>query len=267
MKNRVFLILIVASFIEFGFAPAQVGHEYSQLKIVDYEVFTKGEKLEYLAHYGIINAGIASVEINPKTYLVNGKRCTKVTGLGKSTGAFDFFFKVRDSYVTYMNTETLEPYKFVRHVDEGGFVFDQEYNFDHEQKQVVTEKGDTVDIPIGVQDLVSGYYFARSIDLDSYKPGDVLSFKAFVDGVVEPVRIKYVGKETISIKSGKYRCFKFQPLVQKGRVFNEPEDLTMYISDDKNRVPVLIEAKVIVGSVKLELMTTRGLLYPLAKLD
>ena len=151
--------------------------------------------------------------------------------------------------------------------DEGGFVFDQEYNFNHEEHTVTTQKGDTVAIPMGIQDLVSAYYFARSIDIDSYKVGDILTFQAFVDGVVEPVRIKYIGKETIEIKSGKYRCFKFQPMVQKGRVFNEQEDLTVYISDDKNKVPVLIEAKVIVGSVKLELMTAKRLSHPLAKLN
>ena len=99
--------------------------------------------------------------------------------------------------------------------------------------------------------MVSAYYYARSIDLNHYKVGDVLTFKAFVDGKVEPIRIKYIGKETVKIKSGKYRCFKFQPIVQSGRVFNDPNDLV---------------AKVIVGSVKLELMTTERLLHPLAKL-
>lgn len=266
MKIKAFLLLFGISFLELAYTPAQKGVEHEQLRLVDYQVFKKGEKLEYLAHYGIINAGIASVEISQGTYMANGKPSTKVVGLGRSTGTFDFFFKVRDSYITYMNTKSLKPYKFVRHVNEGGFVFDQEYNFNHEEKTVSTQKGDTVEVPSGIQDLVSAYYFARSIDIDSYKVGDVLTFKAFVDGVVEPVRIKYIGKEVIEIKSGTYRCFKFQPMVQKGRVFNDPEDLTVYISDDKNKVPVLIEAKVIVGSVKLELMTAKRLTHPLAKL-
>lgn len=266
MKTQAIAVILLASFIELAFAPSPAGNEYTRLKIVDYQVFSKGEKLEYLAHYGFIHAGRATVEITEGSHYINGKKCTKVDGKGFSTGTFDFFFKVRDSYITYMNTETLQPYRFVRHVDEGGFVFDQEYNFDHENQLVSTHKKDTVSVPMGIQDLVSAYYYARSIDLDHYKIGDVLTFKAFVDGEIEPIRIRYIGKETIEIKSGKYRCFKFQPVVQSGRVFSDEDDLIVYISDDKNKIPVLIEAKVIVGSVKLELMTAERLTHPLAKL-
>jgi hypothetical protein len=266
MKNRVIIVLVVFGFIALAFTGNTIKREHTQLKIVDYKVFSKGEKLEYLAHYGILNAGVATVEISNGIHYINGAKTTKVVGKGYSTGTFDFFFKVRDSYITYMNTETLKPHRFVRHVDEGGFVFDQEYNFDHKNQKVTTEKKDTVEVPLNIQDLVSAYYYARSIDIDHYNVGDVLTFNAFVDGKVEPIRIKYIGKETISIKSGKYRCFKFQPIVQSGRVFKDPNDLVVYISDDKNKIPVLIEAKVIVGSVKLELMSTQRLTHPLAKL-
>ena len=267
MKIRVFTIIVLVSFLELAFVSYPIKNEFTNLKIVDYKVFSKGEKLKYLAHYGIINAGEATVEISNSSHYVNGQMTTKIIGKGYSTGTFDFFFKVRDSYISYMNTKTLEPFRFVRHVDEGGFVFDQEYNFHHDKQQVVTEKNDTVSVPIGIQDLVSAYYYARSIDLDHYKIGDVLTFEAFVDGKVEPIRIKYIGKETVKIKSGKYRCFKFQPIVQSGRVFEDPNDLIVYISDDKNRIPILIEAKVIVGSVKLELMTAKKLTHPLAKIN
>lgn len=267
MKKQIVLVLVCLSFIEFAFVNPNQNNQSESLKFVAYTVFNKGEKLEYLVHYGIINAGTASVEIDKETYTINGQPATKVTGIGKSIGAFDWFFKVRDSYITYMNTKTLEPYRFVRHVDEGGFVFDQEYNFNHSDKYVITEKNDTVDVPDGIQDLVSAYYYARSVDFDQYKIGDVISFKAFVDGKVEPIRISYLGKEKITIKSGKYRCYKFQPLVQKGRVFNDPSDVTAYISDDKNKIPILIEAKVIVGSVKLELTSAKRISHPLAKLN
>ena len=266
MKIRIILTLLFVGFIQLAFISPTSNRGQSEIKLVDYAAFNKGEKLEFIVHYGIINAGVASVEVNKEYYNINGKPATKITGIGKSTGAFDWFFKVRDSYVTYMNTETLEPYRFVRHVDEGGFVFDQEYNFNHDEKVVVTEKNDTVSIPTGIQDLVSAYYYARSVDFENYNVGDVVSFKAFVDSTVEPIRIRYLGKENISIRSGKYRCYKLQPLVQKGRVFDDPTDVTVYISDDKNKVPVLIEAKVIVGSVKLELSKTTNLAHPLAKL-
>ena len=135
MKIRVLFILFFAGFLQLAFSDGTQNNEYTSLKIVDYPVFTKGEKLQYLAHYGILNAGIATVEISNGIHYVNGKKSTKVVGKGYSTGTFDFFFKVRDSYITYMNAETLEPYRFVRHVDEGGFVFDQEYNRYNREKR------------------------------------------------------------------------------------------------------------------------------------
>lgn len=266
MKIRIILTIFLVSFLAFAFnSPNNITVD-NGLKFVDYPAFKRGEKLEFVVHYGIINAGIASVEIEKENFYIDGKSATKITAFGKSTGSFDWFFKVRDSYVSYMNTETLEPYRFVRHVDEGGFVFDQEYNFHHQEQVVITEKNDTISIPTGIQDLVSAYYYARSVDFEKYKEGDVIAFKAFVDGKVEPIRIRYLGKEKISIRSGKYRCYKFQPLVQRGRVFDDPTDVTVFISDDKNKVPVLIEAKVIVGSVKLELTKATNLAHPLAKL-
>ena len=267
MRIRIIFPLVLVGFLQLAFVNPLSNRTQSDLKFADYPAFKKGEKLEFIVHYGIINAGTASIEVEEENYYIDGKQATKVTGIGKSVGAFDWFFKVRDSYVTYMNTETLEPYRFVRHVDEGGFVFDQEYNFNHEEQIVVTEKNDTVQIPSGIQDLVSAYYYARSVDFEKYKIGDVISFKAFVDGKVEPIRIRYLGKEKISIRSGKYRCYKFQPLVQKGRVFDDPTDVTAYISDDQNKVPVLIQAKVIVGSVKLELTKATNLAHPLAKIN
>lgn len=264
--HHIFLVMLIG-FMQLAFINPLGNASQSDLILVDSPAFKKGEKLEFIVHYGIVNAGTATVEIEKENFYINGKRATKITGIGKSQGAFDWFFKVRDSYVTYMNTETLAPYRFVRHVDEGGFVFDQEYNFNHQENIVTTEKKDTVTVPNGIQDLVSAYYYARSIDFEKYKIGDVIAFKAFVDGKVEPIRIRYLGKETVSIRTGKYRCYKFQPLVQKGRVFDDPTDVTAYISDDKNKIPVLIEAKVIVGSVKLELTKATNLAHSLAKVN
>ncbi|MFT6324243.1 MAG: hypothetical protein ACJAWO_001805, partial [Halieaceae bacterium] len=101
MKTPVLLLVMLAGFSQLAFTPSPVGHEFTDLKIVEYQVFSKGEKLEYLAHYGIIHAGRATVEVTTGWHTINGKLCTKVEGKGYSTGTFDFFFKVRDSYVTY----------------------------------------------------------------------------------------------------------------------------------------------------------------------
>ena len=239
----------------------------SELHRVDYKVFDKGEKLEYLVHYGFIDAGIATIEIMNEEHSHEGKDVFRVVGKGKSKGAFDWFFKVRDHYETHIDAKEIVPYKFIRNVSEGGYKFSQDYDFEQEDKKVKTQKGKEHKVPYGIQDMLSAYYFARTLDLDKYEIGDVIVMQAFVDDKIEPLKIKYLGKETIQIKAGKYNCLKFQPLVQPGRVFNDPEDLTIFITDDKNKVPVLCKANVLVGSIKMELIKHKGLSYPLSKID
>jgi hypothetical protein len=221
--------------------------------------------MEYLVHYGWIDAGKAIVEVQNEDMEYQGRTMLHIKGWGRSKGAFDFFYKVRDYYETVMDPDSMVPYHFVRDINEGGFKFRKEYNFDRENQRVVTHNGEIIKVPGGVQDLLSSYYFARHIDLDSYQIGDVISFKAIVDEKVEPLRIRYLGKEKVKIKTGTYRCHKFQPLVQEGRIFDDPEDLTVYISDDKNKVPVLMKADVLVGSIKMELISWEGLLHDLAR--
>ncbi|HBH07055.1 MAG TPA: hypothetical protein DDX92_10690 [Flavobacteriales bacterium] len=239
--------------------------EDPELHLVDYQVFKRGERMEYLVHYGWIDAGKAIVEVQNEDMEYQGRTMLHIKGWGRSKGAFDFFYKVRDYYETVMDPDSMVPYHFVRDINEGGFKFRKEYNFDRENQRVVTHNGEIIKVPGGVQDLLSSYYFARHIDLDSYQIGDVISFKAIVDEKVEPLRIRYLGKEKVKIKTGTYRCHKFQPLVQEGRIFDDPEDLTVYISDDKNKVPVLMKADVLVGSIKMELISWEGLLHDLAR--
>ena len=80
------------------------------------------------------------------------------------------------------------------------------------------------------------------------------------------LRMRYVGKETIKLRNGKFRCLKFQPVVQQGRIFKANDDLNVWITDDANHIPVLAEAKVLVGSIKMELSSFEGLANPVAKL-
>ncbi len=237
----------------------------SAIPRVSFEPFTEGERLDYLVHYGFLDAGVASIEVKRGQKTVQGKPVYHVVGTGKSTGAFNWFFKVNDIYESYIDKAELFPYVFKRDISEGGYEFQQRYEFEQLDQKVKTHKGKEFKVPTGVQDMMSAYYFARSIDISKYNVGDVIEFQAFVDDKLEPLKIRYVGRETIEIKSGTYKCLKFQPLVQAGRVFNDPEDLTVFITDDQNRIPVLAKANVLVGSIKMELTNYQGIAHPLAK--
>ena len=112
--------------------------------------------------------------------------------------------------------------------------------------------------------MLSAFYYARCIDYSIAKEGDVFTINGFVDKEVFPIKIRYVGKETIDSDIGKVRCLKFRPILQKGRIFKREEDLNVWITDDKNHIPVRAQAKILVGSIKMDLESYAGLANPLA---
>ncbi len=227
------------------------------------ESFKRGENLKFRIHYGIIDAGVAEIEVKDENKILNERSTMHIVGTGNSKGAFDFFFKVRDRYETYIDEAALSPVVFIRKVNEGGYKFNQNQVYDN-QKKTVNNNGKSYDIPEYTQDMLSAYYFARTMDLSNAKEGDVFSVNSFIDNEVWPLKIKYVGKETIQTDVGKVRCIKFRPIVQKGRVFKKEEDLNVWISDDKNHIPIRAQANVLVGSVKMDIISYSNLANPLA---
>ncbi|MDZ4663558.1 MAG: DUF3108 domain-containing protein [Bacteroidota bacterium] len=221
--------------------------------------FKEGEVLTYRLHYGALNAGIAVLEVKPQLLDVSGRKVMHIVANGYTNGAADWFFKVRDRYETYMDKDAMVPWLFVRRVDEGGFKFSQDYAFNHYTKKVDIGNGEKFDVPVGIQDMVSAFYTARSLDLSNAKPGDLFSLNSFVDKEIWPVKIKFIGRETIKTDIGKYKCLRFRPIVQKGRVFKHEEDLNVWISDDKNHIPMRVQANIIIGSVKMDITSAKNL--------
>lgn len=226
--------------------------------------FAAGERLEYLLHYGFIDAGNAVLEVkNGAT--INGRETYKIVGTGKSLGTFDWFFKVRDHYETHLDVAGIFPHRFIRECDEGGYKIHQDYTFYQDKRGYKDRLGKTYITPDFIQDMISAFYFARTIDFSNAKYGDIFTIQTLVDDEYYPLKIKFTGREEINLKSGKYRCMKFAPVVQKGRVFKKEEDLSVWITDDKNLIPVLAQAKILVGSIKMELIKYSGLRNAIAK--
>lgn len=229
--------------------------------------FRAGEVLTYRLHYGILNAGIATLEVKPDVLDINGRKVYHIVGTGYTTGSADWFFKVRDRYETYMDKDALVPWAFVRRVDEGGYKFSQDYLFNHYTKKVDIGNNEKMDIPPGVQDMVSAFYSARSMDLSNAKPGDVYSITCFMDKEIWPLQIKFIGRETIHTDLGKYKSLRFRPIVQKGRVFKNEEDLNVWISDDKNHLPLRVQANILIGSVKMDITGAKNLANVAGQVD
>lgn len=236
----------------------------AELPVRKNTAFKEGEILSYRLHYGIINAGVAILEVKPNLIDVNGRKVYHIVGSGYSTGSTDVFFKVRDRYETYMDKDALLPWLFVRRVNEGGYKFSQDYTFNHYTKKVDIGNNQNMDIPVGVQDMVSAFYSARNLDLSHAKDGDLYSLTCFVDKEVWPLKIRFICREDIETDIGKVHALKFRPVVQKGRVFKHDEDLNVWISDDENHIPLRAQADVLIGSIKMDISSVKNLNNPLA---
>jgi hypothetical protein len=226
------------------------------------EAFKEGEILSYRLHYGVMDAGVIVMEVKPELIDVAGRKVYHVVGNGYSKGTFDWFFKVRDRYETFIDKDAMLPWMFVRRVYEGGVTINQDYTFNHYTNKVDVGGGEKVDIPQGTQDMISAFYSARNLDLTNAKEGDVFTINSIVDKEIWPLKIRYIGKEKITCDIGTFNCVKFRPIVQKGRIFKREDDLNVWLTDDKNHVPLRAQAKLVVGSVKLDIVSVKNLANP-----
>lgn len=227
------------------------------------DAFTTGEWFKLRIHYGFVDAGYATLEINEAVR--NNKKVHHVVGKGWTVGVAKMFFKVEDNYQSFFDKETGKPYQFLRKIDEGGYTKYQEGFFNQDKNTVLvkdyknnTEK--TFSVPENVQDIVSSFYYLRNHpDIDKLKVGETIAIDMFFDDETTKFKLKYIGQEDIKTKFGKISCMVFRPFVQAGRVFKEEESLTVWISNDDNKIPIRVKASLAVGSLKADLDAFKGL--------
>lgn len=210
-----------------------------------------------------VNAGTANFTVTTERF--NNKPVYHIVGSGVTNSKYDWIFKVRDRYETYIDTNNLQPYKFIRNVDEGGYKKYENITFNRTANTALSTQG-VYKVPNCIQDVVSSMYYARNIDFNKYKAGDKIPFTIFLDNEVYNMYIRYQGKETIKTRYGKFRAIVFKPLLVKGTLFEGGERMTVYVSDDANKVPLRIESPLLVGSVKVDLMSYQNLRFPLSSL-
>jgi len=253
MKKRVLLpiILILMSFT---------------VKAQEQSAFQSGEWFKFRIHYGFFTASYATLNVT-ETQL-NNTPVYHVKGRGKSTGLLSLFFKVDDDYQSYFGTKTGRPYRFIRKIDEGGYTKDIQIDFNHQNlKATVNDKKHNKksvhDFKMNTQDMISAFYYLRNkVDVENLKKGDEISINMFFDKENFGFKLKFLGRETLKTKFGKVPSLKFRPIVQSGRVFKEEESLTVWVSDDKNKMPLRIKADLAVGSLKADLDAYKGLKHP-----
>lgn len=266
-----FGLLAISLLFPFVFSHSQApdsavnDHPVEELRTIENNAFRVGEYLKYRIHYGFINAGIAELSVKDKTYR-NNRPVYHMVGKGRSVGMAEWFFKTRDTYETYMDTQALIPWEFIRDVNEGGYLINRHLIFDqynHKATDLDVKLDTTYNIMNYAQDMLSMFYYARCLETENLTPGQSLPVNMFLDHEDFSFRLKYLGKETIDSEWGDIQCKKFIPVVQAGRVFKEKEGLTLWVSDDENKIPIRLEAELAVGSIKMDLVDYRNNLHPL----
>ncbi|MCX6329621.1 MAG: DUF3108 domain-containing protein [Bacteroidia bacterium] len=230
--------------------------------------YQPGEKVRYLIHYGLISGGVATLNLSTDT--VAGKEVWHSVLLGRTTGMADAIFKVKDIYESFMSPETELPVKSIRNISEGRY---RRYNvvmFDHKTRQdsaILTSDLTGVHItPQGIHDIISCFYWFRNHilpDIDNIKKGEMITVMTWFTDELYPIRMRYIGIEEVKTKAGKIRCYKFNPVTEKGRLFKTEEDVSFWFSSDKNFLPVKIRFDIFVGSFMVDLVSYDGLVYPL----
>lgn len=247
----------------------------SQSLVEQFPVFKVGEKITYSATYNWgfiwINAGVVEFNVNKAKY-----KNTDVYwfhSYGSSVPSYDWLFKVRDYFQTFARKDNLAPYYFDRNTYEGGFSVHNRFTFDYEDSLIYTQtensdkpyEEDTLALEKNVYDVISGIYYIRNVDFDKYQVNDTLPVRMIIDNEIFDLYIRYLGKEVIKTHDKrKFKTIKFSALLIEGTIFKGGEDLTVWVTDDLNRVPVLVEAKILIGSVKAILTGTENLKFPLS---
>ncbi|TDQ09869.1 DUF3108 domain-containing protein [Pedobacter metabolipauper] len=235
-----------------------------ELPFVKEPVFQPGEVLKYKLKYGFITAAEGTLKVLNSDLKFDGKPTYRLSVDGETSGTFDVFYKIRDHYDSYIDKQDLKPYFYQENIREGSYRRTDKARFSQDDQKVVATKGTFKTPTSQTFDLVSSYYFARSLDVSKMKIGDMVKLNYFLSDEVSQLEIQYVGKEVIKTKIGKIRCLKFSPSIKPGRIFRKDSKLYLWITDDGNRVPVKAQVEILVGSVVMEIKSAEGLKYPLA---
>ncbi len=248
---------------------------YSKAQCSDFNIsFKPGEKVRYQAfynwHFVWMNAGEVTFSVKEGKW--DKKPAYHISAYGNTYKNYDFFYKVRDTFEVVVDTLHLEPYMFKQVNHEGSNYTNNYYTFDHTkriingriQKEKEPARNMTIKWNDCAFDVLSMVYRARNIPYHKYAPGTRIPIKMLVDGEIHNLHIRYLGVETIKTREGrKFRCLKFKPLLVEGTIFKSGEDMTVWVTDDKNRVPIIVEAKVLIGSVKAIFADAAGLRHPI----
>lgn len=250
-----FILLIIAISID--------AQEIFNPAIKPNTAFAAGETLIYQIKYGFVVGGTTTLSLSDAVYKKN--QVFHAVAIGQTTGVADKVYGVKDIYESWFDKETNLPYKQIRNIKEGHYKKYNVVTYDRKNNTVKSKLSGVHQVPEKILDLASTFYYLRRVDFSKINEGDIIFVNMFFSDEIFPFHLRYRGKETIKTKFGKISCIKISPVVEVGRMFKSPDDLTIWFTDDENRLPVLVKMDIrIVGSVLLKLIKYENVLNPLA---
>lgn len=232
----------------------------NSFRTVRNESFHPGENYAYKVKLGFLPVGEAEVKVDPAISYIHQRPCYKVEIQGRTSGMSDYF-KVRNTYQSWVDTTTLLSHRFHYHAREREYKRDQVLLFDHQRQRVkALEKENTqeYEVPKNVQDLISGFYFLRTFDFDHWKVGQIITTPVFFDDELYQLKIRYAGKGVIKTKFGRLQVLKLHPILPPNKLFDGEHGIRIWVSDDKNHVPVKVDVDFTVGGASMELRSYSG---------
>lgn len=239
--------------------------EVPPLRVSQNTAFGFGERLEYDVGYKFITAGTAVFSIGKEPVVRSGRPCYDIRFEVSSLKSLDFLYRVRDRYRTLVDVDGIFPWAFQQSIREGGFHKDFTATFDHTSRTAKTTEG-TFSIPQFVHDIVSAFYYVRSVDLRSYKQGQILVLQNFFDRATHDLAVKVHGRQQVEVDAGTFNCIVVEPVIKSGTLFKYEGKLLLWLSDDERRIPVKVSTKIAIGSIDAKLTGYQGLRGPLSSL-
>lgn len=237
--------------------------------------FQHGERMDFVLHYkwGTINTDVATATVTLDSLTYNGQKAFRCSAYGKTSRMFDLFFKVREDFDSWFTRDGLRPLKFTRDTYEGGYEAKNTYHYiwDAAEPYIAADvysskrgmKAITLPLTPCTFDLPALFFFARNMDFDVVEPGRRYPMTFAIDDDVYNVYFILHGRETKKIPGlGTVKTIKFAAKLLEGEVFKGEEDMTIWVSDDENRLPVCFEAPLLVGVASGRLSGYKGLKHP-----
>jgi hypothetical protein len=222
--------------------------------------FGAGERLVFDVSYGFVTAGEAVMEI-PGIDSIGGRKCYRVEFRVNSLPSFSWIYRVEDRYLTFIDVETIAPLRFEQHIREGSFRRDFIADFDQVNHVARTTEGE-FPIPPYVHDIMSAFYFARTIDFSAMKTGELVVLQNFYKDKSYELGVKLLGRQELEVAAGTFNTVVVEPLVKEGGLFKSEGRIVIWLTDDERKIPIRVNTKVVIGSIDTELREYAGTAGP-----